>query len=519
MKKLIFILLLFNLFTVQAQTFLNNSFEASSNTPLGVAENWSFTIATPIGVETHRLTNEIFAVRDSSHSYSGKFSLMLSVSDTNNFFFAAVQNLNLNNYTAKTIRIVAWIKTKECKAGAGLNCTQLNSFGKNIGYTSSKQQEVLVTHTNDWSKTELVVLLNPESKSLKFQAFLYGAGTVWFDHMYIEDFSDGSNKTAPLVTEYVDTLIKIVKENSLYASAINWPLLTKQLDTLVSGMQTYREASQLSYYILSELRKHGDNHSLYFSPTAAKQFGNGDIWGRGRQVVAKYLGYGIGYVSMPGFASLNDSVCVAFASNTQAMIKKIDTENNICGWIVDLRDDDGGSISPMIAGLGPILGEGIYAQDFEYSTIGDTGISFYRNGESYFVLNGKKDSISTKVLHPYKLKKENIPVAVLIGKGCGSSGEGTAAAFIGRRNTKLFGQPTAGYTTGNAEFTLPGGGLLFIAAGIQTDRNGKKYPERIFPDLHVKESVNGKTDLTLVKAKKWLLLENRKQTFAQEKSH
>ena len=274
---------------------------------------------------------------------------------------------------------------------------------------------------------------------------------------------------------------------------------------LASGMQTYREASLLSNYILSELRLHGDNHSTFLSSTAAKQFAAADIQGRGRKVEAEYLGEGVGYVSMPGFASINDSVNVSFAANVQALIKKIDTENKICSWIVDLRDDDGGSMGPMITGLGPILGEGMYALDYSYSAKKDTGISFYRNGESYFELNGKKDSLSTKILHPYKLKNDRIPVAVLIGKGCGSSGECTAAAFIGRNNTKLFGQPTAGFTTGNADFTLYDGSMLFIAGGVLTDRNGKKYRERIFPDIQIEESQTDNTDITLAQAKKWLV--------------
>ena len=62
---------------------------------------------------------------------------------------------------------------------------------------------------------------------------------------------------------------------------------------------------------------------------------------------------------MPGFASISDSIRAAFATNTQQKIKDLDTKNNICAWIIDMRDDDGGSGPPMIAGLGPILGEGV----------------------------------------------------------------------------------------------------------------------------------------------------------------
>ncbi len=64
-------------------------------------------------------------------------------------------------------------------------------------------------------------------------------------------------------------------------------------------------------------------------------------------------------------------------------------------------------------------------------------------------------------------------------------------------------QPTAGFTKGNRDFTLPDSSMIFIASGVQTDRNGKKYPERIFPDVHVEET-DKNNDITLIKAQEWL---------------
>ena len=42
----------------------------------------------------------------------------------------------------------------------------------------------------------------------------------------------------------------------------------------------------------------------------------------------------------------------------QDQIKIMDHPYNI-GWIVDLRGNGGGNMWPMLAGIGPILGEGI----------------------------------------------------------------------------------------------------------------------------------------------------------------
>ena len=503
MKKIILFLLLLNISaSLQAQVILNNNFEIGSDTYKSAPKFWNFTIGNKNGEYTNHLSNGFVAYRDSTIAHSGKFSLRMSVLDSNNFAFACTQQCAVNISSPKKIHIFSWVKTIDCKKGAGLNCTQRNKNEERISYTSSRQQEELVMNTQEWTRIDLEVLLRPDTKSIEIWTYFYGAGTVWFDDISIDTVANKSVITAPIVSAYLDTVIKIVKQNSLYTDSIDWQILTKQLKGLASDMQTYKDARLLAGYIIDELHQHGDNHSFFLIPSGVKQFRAGDTQGRGRNVITKYLGEGIGYISMPGFASMSDSVRAAFSTNTQEQIKRIDTENKISSWVVDLRKDDGGSCPPMIAGLGPILGEGMY--DFDISVKNDTVIYFYEKGESYDVENGKKDIRSTKVLHPYQLKNKNVPVAVLIGPHCGSSGECAVAAFIGRHDTKLFGQPTGGFTKGNEDFSLPDGSMIFISAGIQCDRNGKLYPERIFPDVPVEQPDNNSTDLTLKKAKKWL---------------
>ena len=66
----------------------------------------------------------------------------------------------------------------------------------------------------------------------------------------------------------------------------------------------------------------------------------------------------IGYIMVPGFNSANKEIANNFAEKIQNMIKKLDSENNIKGWVVDLRKNTGGNMYPMIAGLGSLVGEG-----------------------------------------------------------------------------------------------------------------------------------------------------------------
>ena len=501
MKRVI-LLLLFPI-GMNAQTLKNSGFEKIPSHKDSIASNWKIRISDPSGKETAVFPKSIIAMLDKENVHTGKRSLKMSVGDSNNFVMTAAQEIPVEFSGAKSVRIIAWVKTKDCKKGAGFNCTQFNATGKQIAYTSSRQQERLITNTSGWTKSEILVLLRPEVKTIEIRCLLYSAGTAWFDDVSVEPVSKNKQPAAPPVLAFVDMIMKTVKANSLYTDSINWNSFAADVKELQAGMQTYGEARLAGNYILSELKRHGDNHSSIMSPAMVKEFGANDIMGRGRKVEGEYLADGVGYISMPGFGSMNDSISKAFATYAQDVIKKIDSEHNICSWIIDLRNDNGGSCNPMIAGLGPILGEGVFNKYTENN--GHKIEGFYNNGEVYESDNGVRSPEYIKVGVPYRLKHHNAPVAILIGANCGSSGEAAAAAFIDRPNTKLFGQPTGGFTRGNSDYTLPDGSMLFLSSGVQTDRNGKKYWDRIYPDVTVTQPENSKRDETREHAKAWLL--------------
>ena len=55
-------------------------------------------------------------------------------------------------------------------------------------------------------------------------------------------------------------------------------------------------------------------------------------------------------------------------------------------------------------------------------------------------------------------------------------------AFKGRPDTRFFGEPTAGYTTGVAAYPLPDGAVMYISNGLAVDRDGNTYAQSIQPD-------------------------------------
>jgi C-terminal processing protease CtpA/Prc len=275
-------------------------------------------------------------------------------------------------------------------------------------------------------------------------------------------------------------LIKIIKDNSLFSDSLDWSSIEKEIQTLPSD-----QFSVTVKFMLDKLRAAGDFHTRYLTKEKVNKMARQNL--DSAQPQAKYLGDNIAYVKVPGFQSLDEKVCKDFATKIQSLIKFTDT-NVVNGWLVDLRENRGGNMHPMIAGLGPLTGEGTL------------GYFVYKTG-SYPWSYQKGTCSPVKVANPYSIKNKHSKIAVLISKRTASSGEMTAISFIGRNNTKLFGQPSAGYTTGNSGFKLSDGSFIYLATSFTADRSHKKYAAKIIPDVIV-DSASGNNCLDV--ATQWL---------------
>ncbi|MEM8533925.1 MAG: S41 family peptidase [Chloroflexota bacterium] len=163
-----------------------------------------------------------------------------------------------------------------------------------------------------------------------------------------------------------------------------------------------------------------------------------------------------------------------YAHQLHTIIRDLDAHQP-CGWIVDLSDNQGGNMWPMLAGIGPILGTGIagYFQDTE----GVLTAFSYDVGQSF-----QGATPMTQVAKPYTLRDSDAPVAILTSKKTASSGEAIVVAFRERPNTRSFGQPTAGLSTGNNTYTLSDGATLVLTEVVFVDRTRTLYGQSIEPD-------------------------------------
>ena len=123
---------------------------------------------------------------------------------------------------------------------------------------------------------------------------------------------------------------------------------------------------------------------------------------------------------------------------------------------------------PMIAGVGPILGEG-------------TVWAFIDPNDNVTLLGLRRRRLPaggapvTQVPAPYQLVLGDPRVAVLVDCRVASSGEATAISFVGRPNTRFIGTPTRGLSTSNGGYALSDGAMFILTNALMADRNLVRY--------------------------------------------
>jgi len=164
---------------------------------------------------------------------------------------------------------------------------------------------------------------------------------------------------------------------------------------------------------------------------------------KGPRIVRRLLPQGIGYLRIPGVVMDSSE----YAEAARRLLDSISTlqAEGARKFILDLRLNAEGSMSPMMEGLAPLL-------------------------------------------------RATSPVAILTGHGTGGAAEWVAVAFKGRKHTRFIGEPTAGRAIRNtAHWIVPGQVEIFIGETMPADRKHRCYRRSLTPD----EWVPGGDDLTV----------------------
>ena len=160
-------------------------------------------------------------------------------------------------------------------------------------------------------------------------------------------------------------------------------------------------------------------------------------------------------------------------------LKTISEQANSNYWIIDLRDNLGGSNWVMITSLLPFFEDNILG----YSKINNDDISWSKKDGYFFngVNNLSKGYINTPIIntiHPNK-------IYVLINQRTSSAGEAALISLKSLPNVKVLGKKTMGAATINAETKLFNGDMLVLTTGYMMDAKKNIYPKGIEPDYEL----------------------------------
>lgn len=261
-----------------------------------------------------------------------------------------------------------------------------------------------------------------------------------------------------------------MENRSIHRKTIDWSGFKSRVYEKAGDAQTVAETYEAIDEALTIL---GDNHSLLRTSDGAVLYGVRKKKCEVESIPPVSVPDNIGYIKITSFVGGGEKAA-DFAEELQNQIRAADSPS-LVGWIVDLRGNTGGNMWPMLAGVSPILGEDTVGyfqsvnQQFSPWEI--------RDGSSY-----GGNSLATLVPQPYTLINPEPKVAVLLDNGVMSSGEATAIAFVGRENTRSFGSPTCGASTGNVTNELSDGSVLILTVSYMADRNQKVYGIPVEPD-------------------------------------
>ncbi|WP_326569744.1 S41 family peptidase [Amycolatopsis rhabdoformis] len=286
------------------------------------------------------------------------------------------------------------------------------------------------------------------------------------------------------VRDYLLNALGLLRANSIDQKSVDWPRAEAEAVREIAGVTEPAGTYSAIRNVIAEL---GNPHTYLRGPNAARPPAPSTI-----EVPSSRTFGDLAELTVPGFLA-NPAAAGRYVSAGVAALAAADA-NRPCGWIVDLRANDGGDMHPMLTVVAPLLGDGV------------VGSFAAPDGPTPWTLRSGRLTVgtaSTTESNPLQLARPRPPVAVLTSSRTASSGEATLIAFRGLARAATFGQPTAGLATGNVPFPLSDGAMLVITMVHDVDRTGRVYGNTPIPPDHPLPAT-ATTDEVIAAASAWL---------------
>ncbi|HGA2178955.1 TPA: S41 family peptidase [Streptococcus agalactiae] len=276
----------------------------------------------------------------------------------------------------------------------------------------------------------------------------------------------------PSSERYGRVILDRVEQRGLYSQGRQWQIIRQRSEKKLKTSKSYQESRNI---VQEAVRYGGGKHSQILSKETVRRDTLDSRYPEYRRLNEDIL-----LITIPSISKLDKRSISHYSGKLQNILM----EKSYKGLILDLSNNTGGNMIPMIGGVTSILPNDTL---FHYT-------DKYGNKKTITMKNIPLEAlkISRKTINT-----KHVPIAIITNHKTASSAEMTFLSFKGLPNVKSFGQATAGYTTVNETFMLYDGARLALTTGIVSDRQGYKYENTpILPDQV--------TSLPLQESQSWL---------------
>ena len=264
---------------------------------------------------------------------------------------------------------------------------------------------------------------------------------------------------------YVKKAVKLMDKQGLFAVGPEWE--AARAEALAAEPQSPDEAKDI---VGKALKVAGGKHSFILPAENVRENATSEC----EMPSVSIEQDGITLIKLPHFSG-NSSEGNRYARTVLDALP-----DSVPGVVLDLRDNSGGNMYPMIAAVHRLLP--------------DDNIISFRTRKRKMPLSlayiCKGAGVETE-------KPITCPIAILTNNMTGSSGEATLITFRGLDRVRVFGAPTAGYASANTPFPMPDGSQLVLTTGSDVARTGEEFcDDPIAPDVQ--------TDCPMEEALAWL---------------
>tara|TARA_R110002051_G_scaffold301801_1_gene369810 strand:- start:394 stop:1419 length:1026 start_codon:yes stop_codon:yes gene_type:complete len=293
-------------------------------------------------------------------------------------------------------------------------------------------------------------------------------------------------KSKDSIANFYDELVSIMKAEYFFKEQVDWTQIETELNERLYDSKGFKNSLDEVTFLFDKLN--ASHCSVHFEENIYKDSNKGPTssdfsekwlkkYATNPNFEVKVIDNQYGYILMPGINILNDKESHKIAQPMYNQINELKNSKTIKGWIIDLRFNTGGAVTPMLLALYDFLGDndvwGVLDIDKKRTDIIELS-------EGNYKYNSKKSSY----INPKGELLDKVKVAVITNIATASSGEITALSFKGRENTIFIGEKTYGATTSNVIRNLPFGAYMALTVGYDCDRNGKFY-KKIIPDIKI----------------------------------